>query len=251
MRTATQLIALSVLGIMAALHFGARPATAQTQTCEHTVSAPAPLVGPILITNQGVTCVMTDVTVVAGFTVGAAIEILANNVILDLNGHKVGGNAAGAGTTAFGIRAFQRKNITIKNGTVRGFYQGIYLYDDSPFTTSQGHRVEGVRAEGNTAGGIEVHGRGGVIRGNQVVDTGGASFDQDGFGIVAKGPGARVLDNDVFDTTASGLSLFAIGIALRSAPASVAEGNRVGNAVQVNGLIGIELRDDSDNVVVV
>src|SRR5262245_19532548 len=188
MRTATQLIALLLLGIVAALHFGARSATGQTQACQFSISAPGSTSSTIVISQQGVHCLVTDVSMAASFTSGAAIEITTNNVILDLNGHKVGGTAAGPGTTAFGIRAFQRRNITIKNGTVRGFYVGIFLEDSTPYTTSQGHRVEGVRAEGNTADGIEVHGRGSVIRSNQVVDTNGASFSTPGFGIVAKGP---------------------------------------------------------------
>jgi len=87
-------------------------------------------------------------------TTGNAITINVNNVVIDLNSRKLGRGSAGAGTLATGIYAYQRKNITIKNGTVRGFYRGIRCMNESPFTTSQGHVVEDVRADMNTYIGI-------------------------------------------------------------------------------------------------
>jgi len=161
---------LSGLGIVGAVLLGASPVAAQTQTCEFPISLPGPQTTTFTINAQGVHCLMTDVTMAASFTTGNATEIAANNVVLDLNGHKVGGLAAGPGSFARGIHAFQRKNLTIKNGTVRGFEIGIFLADFLPFPHG-GHRVEAVRAEGNTASGIHVQGQGSVLRGNQVVDT--------------------------------------------------------------------------------
>ena len=166
MRHISQRVALSLLGIVGLL-IGASPAATQTQTCQFNISLPGARTSTFTISSQGVHCLTTDVTMAASFTSGNAIEISANNVVLDLNGHKLGGQAAGPGTTARGIHAFQRKNITLKNGTVRGFNVGIFLEDVGPSSTSQGHRVEGVRAEGNTGTGIWVLGQGNVVRGNQ------------------------------------------------------------------------------------
>ena len=89
--------------------------------------------------------------------------------MLDLNGFKLGGLAAGPGTTASGIQALNRQNITIKNGTIRGFFRGILLRNDSG--ASQGHVVEDIRADQNRFGGIEVQGSGTIVRNNQVVAT--------------------------------------------------------------------------------
>src|SRR2546429_8082646 len=84
-----------------------------------------------------------------------------------------------------GIYALDRQNITIKNGTVRGFYRGILLHD-SGGDASQGHVVEDIRADQNTFIGIQVNGRSSLIRNNQVVATGGTTFfggNADAYGI--------------------------------------------------------------------
>jgi len=241
-----------IIGILGGLVGSAGSGLAQTQSCQFNISAPGTTTTTITINVQGVHCLITDVAMAASFTSGNAIEIATNNVILDLNGHEVGGQAAGPGTTAVGIHALQRKNLTIKNGTVRGFSAGIFLADAGlPFTTSQGHRVEGVRAEGNTSVGIWVDGQGNVVRGNQVVDTGGGAVVATTFGLVARGPGARILDNDVIERASSGGAL-AFGITVSNAPSSVVEGNRVGNqASPAAGSEGIRVVNTSTNVLVV
>src|SRR5438093_8537146 len=89
-----------------------------------------------------------------------------NNVVLDLNSFKLGGLSAGPGTQATGIFASNRQNLTIKNGTIRGFLRGILLIDSG---ASQGHIVEDIRADQNTVIGIQVEGAGTIVRNNQVV----------------------------------------------------------------------------------
>src|SRR5262245_47728812 len=98
---------------------GASPARGETVNCTPITSLPA------VITVQGIYCLTGNLN--TAITSGTAITIDANNVVLDLNGFKLGGLAAGPGTLAFGIRAVNRANITIKNGTVRGFFYGISL----------------------------------------------------------------------------------------------------------------------------
>ncbi len=108
MRQLTHLVAVSVLGIVAAQIIGVSPARAQDETCQFAITQSAPITSGILITQQGVWCLMTDVTTEASFTSGNAITIATNNVILNLNGHKVGGLAAGPTTGATGIYADQQ-----------------------------------------------------------------------------------------------------------------------------------------------
>ena len=103
------------------------PAQAETVNCTAITSL------PYTISTQGVYCLTDHLS--TAITTGNAITINTNNVVLDLNGFKLGGLSAGLGTQAHGIYAYQRQNITIKNGTVRGFFIGIYLDDFSPFTT--------------------------------------------------------------------------------------------------------------------
>src|SRR5262245_29056235 len=87
------------------------PALAETTNCTAITSV------PYVITVQGVYC-FTD-NIATTMSSGNAIEIQANNVTIDLNGFKLGGLAAGLGTSARGIYANQRQNITVRNGIVR------------------------------------------------------------------------------------------------------------------------------------
>jgi hypothetical protein len=103
---------------------------------------------PNTITTPGVYCLTSDLA--TNVTSGNAIEIVTDNVVINLNGHTLDGQTAGLGTSTNGIYAYQRQNITIRNGTVRGFLFGIYLKDDSPYMTSQGHIIEDIRADQNT-----------------------------------------------------------------------------------------------------
>jgi len=219
-------------------------ATTQAETTECTVINSLPYV----ISTQGIYCLKGHLA--TGMASGNAITINTNNVVIDLNGYKLGDLEAGTGTFAYGIYAYQRQNITLRNGTVRGFFKGIYLGDTGGYTTSQAHLVEGIRADMNTYIGIDVRGRGNIIRNNQVVDTGGKTPDDYAFGIVIYGPGNRVINNDVTETVAGG-SNDALGIYFISADGAIGENNRVGNtAIPSSGIsygIGI---NSSSNVLI-
>ena len=193
-----------------------------------TVNCTAITTLPYIISTQGVYCLTGHLS--TGITTGSAITIDTNNVVLDLNGFKIGGQSAGLGTTATGIYAYQRQNITIKNGTVRGFFKAIVLSDSSPYTTSQGHLIEDIRADMNTYEGMEVSGRGVVVRNNHVVDTGGstAAGYVNAYGIVVQGPGTKVMGNNVFET-AEDAGANSAGVRVNGGPGSVVEENRIGN----------------------
>ena len=190
---------------LAAVLLAASPARAETTQC-----TAIPWL-PYTITTQGIYCFTKHLA--TNMSSGNAITINTNNVTIDLNGWKLGGLAAGTGTSAIGIYAWKRKNITIRNGTIRGFYRGIWLDGSSPYTTSQGHLVEDIRAEQNTYVGIDVRGRGSIVRRNQVVDTGGSTTyaTASAYGIVLTGPGVRALDNDIIGTAATAGGSVAVG----------------------------------------
>jgi len=161
---------------------------------------------PTTITAQGVYCLTADLA--PPIASGKAIEILANNVVLDFNGHRLG-NGAGVGNTATGIYAFQRQNVTIRNGTIRGFYYAINLNDSSPASTT-GLVVEDMRIDQATFGGILIGGRGGLVRRNTVLFTGGTTANGPNVApsaILVSGPENRVLDNDIVTVTEQGLGV--------------------------------------------
>jgi nitrous oxidase accessory protein NosD len=201
---------------------------------------------PTIITVQGIYCLTGNLA--TSMTSGNAIEIQTNNVVIDLNGWKLGGLAAGAGTLTTGILANQRKNIAIRNGTIRGFYYGIFLNDATPYTTSQGHLIEDIRADQNTYVGIRVDGRGNIVRRNQVVDTGGSAVNTYAYGIRLQGPGVRVLNNDVSSTAATS-SGFARGLYLRETDGAVVEGNRIDDVSSGTGTAFGLYINNSDDVV--
>ncbi len=215
-----------------------RQAPAETLDCTPINELPA------VITLQGIYCLTRNL--ITSQTEDYAIEIQTNNVTIDFNGWKLGGLSAGSATHAYGIYSVNRKNITIRNGTVRGFSTGIFLGG----VNAQGNLVEDIRAEQNRYGGIETQGRGDIIRRNQVVDTGGG-VSLYGNGIKVTGAGARVLDNDVVGVTATGLGQ-AYGIYLGGADGAVVESNRVSEIANLDtgSSMGIALTNSSSGLLI-
>jgi copper-binding protein NosD len=209
------------LFVLFAWVLGAAPARAETVNCTAILTLPA------VITAQDVYCFTGDLS--TAMTSGIAIDIQTNNVVLDLNGFKLGGLAAGKGTNAVGIYAVDRQNLTIKNGTIRGFVDGIILEDSG---ASQGHVVEDIRADQNTFIGIVVQGSGNIVRNNQVVATGGTTLQGasvNAYGIYVVGAGPRVLNNDVITTVKQGAGT-AEGIFLNGVTGGLVVNNRITGA---------------------
>ncbi len=140
----------------------ATPAKAETTECTVIDSI------PMTITVQGIYCLKGNLA--TSLTSGNMITVAVNNVTIDMNGFKLGGLAAGAGTGANRIVAINRRNITIRNGSIRGFFRGIVL--DGGAANSSGHLLEDLRLDGNRRIGAFVEGTGNIIRNNQVVNTG-------------------------------------------------------------------------------
>ena len=212
-------VAVLLLPVLLAL--GAALVGAETVNCTAITTAPA------VITTQGIYCFTGHLS--TGITTGVAIDIQTNNVVLDLNGFKLGGLAAGAGTTAIGVQGANRLNVTIKNGTIRGYFKGISLTDSG---ASQGHVVEDIRADLNTFVGIEVDGAGNIVRNNQVVTTGGSTTfgaNASAQGILMAGSGPRALNNDVINTSKLGTGV-STGIEFNGATGAFAVNNRITTA---------------------
>ena len=138
---------------------------------------------------------------------GALITISASNVVFDLNGATLDGTPKGS-AFSWGIRSYGHSNITVRNGTIRGFNYGISLtaplgYVNTPVRPSHSFLVENVRLIENRTAGIEVVGYDSEIRGNTIAHTGGSSDPQlsgHAWGMIASGDGLRVIDNNVTHT---------------------------------------------------
>ena len=189
---------------------------------------------PVTITTEGIYCLESHLT--SAVPNVAAITVDADDVVIDLNGFTLAG-LGGSGTQAAGISSAEgRTNITIKNGTVRGFLHGIRL------SNADGNiMIEGIRAEQNTSAGIRVSVVGGsssIIRNNQIVVTEGTTIfgeNADATGIFLVSGTHRVVNNEVIRTEATGTGK-ASAIRLNGVVGSVVENNRLSNlSIPISG----------------
>ena len=179
----------STSAVLALIALAALPSVGradETLLCDRVISAV-----PYTISVPGHYCLRSNLN--TAIPSGAAITINASFVWLDLNNFTLSGSGAG---TADGIAANAgRRNITVRNGTVRRFYDGIRL---GVGTTGANFTVEGIWADQNKANGIAVRATGGGhnIRGNVVTNTGGTNPGDNGVSISIQGA-ANVIDNQV------------------------------------------------------
>jgi hypothetical protein len=162
-----------------------------------------------------------------------AITIASDDVTLDLRGFRLRSTGdISKNTQTAGIYATTRRNVVIKNGIVQGFFRGIYL--ESNDLTVGGQLVENVRAMQSTFLGIQVKGRGAIVR-NCEVNTveGSVVYDLIRYGIDVQGALVVIMNNEVHDVSpGTGLNgLTAYGIRAQTVDGAVISGNRVANAV--------------------
>lgn len=153
---------------------------------------------PYTISAPGHYCLGGDLR--TAMSAGNAITVSADDVVLDLNGFTLDGTAAGTGTAANGIFTFDRRRVTVRNGSVRGFFNGIQLGAGGSRVANL--TVERVRVD-RTVVGVAVRGLGGghVVRDNVVTNSGGSTVpgETNGVGISVYGS-ADVANNVVVHT---------------------------------------------------
>ena len=145
---------------------------------------------PQTITTQGIWCLRQDLDTSASS--GHMIEIQTNNVTIDCNGFRVRGSGGGASTTAVGIFADSRVNLTIRHCTIRGFQVGIEVTGGSDYI------VENNLIDQSRFIGIETAGAGSIVRRNNVVNTVSSPASGQAYAIFAEG--------DVIDNVVDGVS---------------------------------------------
>jgi hypothetical protein len=168
-------------------------------------------------------------------TSGAAITIEADSVVIDLSGFGLT-NTAGPGTEALGVYGLGRRDVTVRNGTMRGFLTAVKLDEGALY------RAEDLLVVGARLTGLEVCGSETLVLRNRVVDTGEGNSAASG--LVVCGSSVQVLDNDILDTVGPE----ARSIEVRGAQGSLLGGNRIGHSAASPG-VGILILD-SEGVVV-
>jgi parallel beta-helix repeat protein len=156
---------------------------------------------PYVITANGTYCLTGDVT--TAMTTGYAIDIQADHVVLDFNGHRLGNGSAGLSTKAVGVHALNRKGLTIKNGIIRLFHLGIYL-EDSSFNglTSVGHKIEGIKFDSEIQYGMLAAASASLIRDNDVYGVQGTGATA----IHVDGRQNKLIGNRIANSTGTGIA---------------------------------------------
>jgi hypothetical protein len=199
---------------------------------------------PYTITTPGIYCFTQSLsTSTHGID---AITVGANDVVIEMNGRTLE-HLGGAGNSSMGIRALNRTNVTVRNGTIRGFHIGVSLWGFLPLT-SQGYVVEGIHAEGNHTAAMEVAGLRSIVRDNRLTRTGESSpCCNSRIALWAFGAGLNITNNKILETT----NAYA-GIYVQIANGAVIEGNVVSNSAVPSGptSYGIVTTNNSFNVIV-
>ena len=179
--------------------------------------------------------------------IGDGIVIAADNVTLDLNGHKIDRVGVGVGANRHGLGAgvnnsAGHKGVKITNGIIQGFDTGVQAIGASQ------NRLRNLKTSGNGSAGILLTGSHNYIARNTMPDgiwlvgsnnrvagnTLSSPFDH---GIFVEG-----VDNRVIRNRASGN---ASGITLRGSGNGVF-GNRVANTSALTVTSGIQLQGGSE-----
>jgi hypothetical protein len=154
-----------------------------------------------------------------------AIRIEANDVTLDLNGFTIA--SAGGAILRNGVFVIDRRNVEIRNGTVRGF-SGRGVMVQQSLADASGARVIDVRALQNGVIGIDTDGPGALVR--------GCTANENGLWGISVVESSLVLDSVAISNTSFGLQLHATA----GYGSNLLGNNNGGNAnAQVSG--GIQL----------
>lgn len=227
-------LAFALAGIFFAL-----PAKAYTTECKEITSI------PMKITAQGVYCLKQNL--VSSVRFGTMIEIQANNVTIDLNGFKLGGFGGSNIPLATAIRAHNQNNITVRNGTIRGFRLGISITQEK--FTSSGHLIENMLLDRIGGIGIKIEGLGFIVRDNRVVKTGRNDLDASATGIsVTEATGSIVTGNLVSMTTTN--KHRARGILVWGSSVVEVRGNSILNSFGSNYDSGITVSGSGDVTII-
>lgn len=185
---------------------------------------------PAVISEPGHYCLERDWDLDL-FGGGFAIEIRSDHVVVDFQGHQVrnlpGLVVGEIGWATYGVFAWDRSHIVVRDGTIAGFRYGIAISQDTEgASTSRNHLVEGMRIHFCQRAGILLTAQTSVIRDNIIADITGVEHPEVTGILVLRGGGNRVLGNEISRITGD-KSALRWGIRFEGGIRNLAVGNRL------------------------
>lgn len=161
-------------------------------------------------------------------SIGHGIVVDSDDVTVDLGGFQISSTFPNPMTARnSGILITRHQNITIRNGTIKGFFYGIYANNDRDYG---GNIFENLKLIKNLRSGICARSKNTLIQNNIVSQTTGIS-DKYTYGIFTEGPGMVIKNNAVFGTYPSLGQSEGVGISLTNfGRGSVVENNTITNS---------------------
>ena len=245
---APRLLAAALFLVLLALAAWPRAARADTQMCTVIDTLPATLAVP------GHYCLDQDFA--QSFSSAAAIEISADDVVLDCNDHVI--RATNNANTVTGIYGTsQRSNVEVRNCTLDNAYVGIFFTGSSE-PGAVGNRIVGNAVLRARTVGIYVIGSNNLVEGNRVAQL-SANVNGVGYGIflyspLAQGVGNVIRGNHIGDVrpTPPGDGNPIYGIKFFNVRSTEVSGNTVAGVYATTnwGAWGIHASQTSHNMIV-
>lgn len=184
---------------------------------------------PAVISEPGHYCLERDWDLDL-FGGGSAIDIRSDHVTVDFQGHQVR-NLPGLvigemGWTTYGVYAWERAHIVVRNGALAGFRYGILIGQSVKPTPSRNHLIEQMRIYLCQRAGIHLGAHASVIRNNIIEQITGIEHSEVTGILVLNGGGNRVLDNDISAIRGSSTAI-RWGIRFEGGNRNLAAGNRL------------------------
>lgn len=168
---------------------------------------------------------------------GAAITITANDVTLDLGGHVLSNTLAATATTtpttAIGVSSSGPINVTVRNGRIVGFTDGINLASNDPGEFV----VEHLQINDCNHTGIKISGDQVEVRECRLRNIGSATAPSNVWGILVEANTSYVAGNEVYDMVSN--TTPPRGIQVASLALGTIAGNRVVNKATISSSCGI------------
>lgn len=131
---------------------------------------------------------------VGGYFTSTPITITANDVQLDMDGQTIV-CYTNANTQAKGVYiASNLTNVSVKNGTIRGFFYGVH-FDD--LTYSRSCTIENLTIQNSTFRGIVATGAMCVIRKNQIQSVSGTTVFPEAYAMGIECLGTAVIQDNI------------------------------------------------------